>query len=191
MKLNLGYYKRMDEIYFFCLCSFVARVNDELFKESYNRSSYHPFPRLVSAAPYGRRCWCHGGFTAGSWLVHIWHAEVAKGANTRGSFTLHGAHLEWDPGVWDCECVCALETQRERERVCFWPAAGEAKLLLLRDLWVHNVLVPRRETGTDWKHGPPRAEPPRTDGSVIISWASRGRRLNVRATHHQLHTGAS
>lgn len=59
-----------------------------------------------------------------------------------------------------------------KDRVISFPAAGCAGP---KGPVGYNMLVPRRETGTDWKHThahtqirPPTSEPPRTQSGIII-----------------------
>lgn len=136
--------------------------------------------RVQSCRPSHSWCFCLVSLkTFGPF--HIWHAECVKVQTQR---SIHGRTQ------FTSESVSSRRTE--------WVSSSceRARLkLLLGDLWVTTCWFPEERLGLTGKHThthtqarPPTCEPPRTTSSSITS---RGRRLSVRTTHHQLHTEAS
>lgn len=130
-------------------------------------------PDRPSASPLRSdgSCQFQGCFTPGIsfdfpniWQFHIWHAECVK-VQTQGF--IHGLQ---SMRVWEKETELVSSVQCSKQSCSWGTHVG------------YNMLVPRRETGADWKcthtyacthihtrTRPPRSEPPRTNSNIIIS----------------------
>lgn len=113
-------------------------------------------------------------------FMAVFHLEFQL-VNTRPVCTCEGANTEVHSRL--CELWDSEDGVKRTDWAGFFPAAGGAAP---QGPVAYNMLVPRRETGTDWKHKPghPDQSHPRGPTSgIIISWS--GRWLNIRTTHHQ------
>lgn len=145
------------------------------------------FLQVIPAALRPRRC----GRTEAADFTAVSHLEFRLASQKFGPFTSGtraSVKVQTQRFIHRRRAQDSEDGVKRRDWVSFFFAAGVAAP---QGPVAYNMLVPRRETGTDWKHKPghPDLNHPRTTSSIIISWS--GRRLNIKTTHHQFHTEAS